>query len=520
MKLGTKLIMLLMMVVVVIMMIHGYLSIRQDRESVERELRVGMRGFSRVLQSTLGRLYADLGDLQATERFIDTAGPRGNIHAVIVYDAYGKVVAQSASVRYKTDFPELDPTALMKLDPGPVLRDGKSIEEYIRDREVLIHYRIQPIIGSNDRIAGAVLLARSGYRLLASIEERRNRIITTSSVLIALLSVLILLIVRQHITRPINALIKRIREIGEGRWEQRLDVSGSDEISSLANEFNLMCEKLQQSYTRLVEEQQEKLKLERNLRRSERLASVGQLAAGLAHEIGTPLSIIGGRAEYLLRRSRTQEEINDNLRTIHAQIDRIAAIVRQLLEFSRRKEPVFRNVDVTALLRNVNALLEHRLAEKAAHVEISAASGIPTIQADPDLLQQVFINLYLNSLHALRVGGTIKIHAARGDDAVVPNGGAGNCLRITFEDDGAGISPTHIAQVFDPFFTTKDIGDGTGLGLSVSYGILKEHGGEIQVESTPLEFTRFTILLPVDQPQKSLHPTEEPNESTRKSARR
>ena len=461
-----------MVTIVVIMVIHGYLSIRQDQESVERELRVGMRGFARVLQSTLGHIYAEQRDLEATQRFIDTAGPRANIHAVIVYDVDSEPVAQSASVRYGSDFSDLDPTPITKLDPGPVLRGGKPIYDYIRDEGVLTYYHIEPIIDSSDRIAGALVLARRGYRLLANIEARRNRIIATTSALIALLSVLILLIVRQHVTRPINALIQRIRQIGEGHWEERLDVSGRNEVSSLAEEFNLMCEKLQQSYSRLVEEQQEKLKLERELRRSERLASVGQLAAGLAHEIGTPLNIIGGRAEYLLRRSRSQDEINENLHTIRAQMDRIAAIVRQLLEFSRRKEPIFRTIDIAAVLNNVNALLEHRLAEKKARVEFHAEARRPALQADPDLLQQVFINLYLNSLHALGAGGTIKIHAALpATDSIEPSRN-GNWLQIRFEDDGAGISAEHIGQVFDPFFSTKDIGEGTGLGLSVSYGIV------------------------------------------------
>jgi signal transduction histidine kinase len=242
------------------------------------------------------------------------------------------------------------------------------------------------------------------------------------------------------------------------------------------------------------------LTLERNLRQSEKLASVGQFAAGLAHEIGTPLGIIGGRAEFLLRRPRSSEEIGGNLEIIRSQIDRIAGIVRQLLEFSRRREPAFRSVDLPQLLATVTGLLEHKIVEKQIAVDIKIAPTLPAIKGDPHQLQQVFINLFLNSLHALPAQGTIRISAevARhpsGNDKKLVND---DKLRIAFEDNGAGIPAEHLGQVFDPFFTTKDVGEGTGLGLSVAYGIIKDHQGEIRVDSRLGEYTRFEILLPTD----------------------
>lgn len=505
MKLGTKLIVSLVIVVIVTMTIHGYLSIQQERESVERELRVGMRGFARVLQATLRHLYAERRDLTGTQEFIDIAGPKGNIHGVIVYDRGARPVVRSASLRYATDFPDLDLSPIMQLDPAPVLRDGKTVEDYLRGRGVLISYRIEPILDSDNRIVGALVLARQGYRLLAGIEQRRSRIIYTTSALVILLSLLILFLVRRGITRPIHELIGRIREIGKGRWEQRIEISGRDEVAALAREFNSMREKLQESYSRLLVEQREKLKLERELRHTERLASVGRLAAGLAHEIGTPLNIIGGRAEYLLRRARTHEELQENLAIMRSQIDRITAIVRQLLEFSRRREPVFRAVDLPALLRNVQRLLEHQIREKSIRVEMEMVDDLPPIKADSDLLQQVFINLYSNSIHAVSRGGLIKIRAAiAGHDQLKPNQTNGACqLRIWFEDNGAGIAPEHLEQVFDPFFTTKDVGEGSGLGLSVAYGIIQDHKGEIKVESEPARYARFIINLPLEMPSST-----------------
>jgi two-component system, NtrC family, sensor kinase len=503
MNLGTKLILSLVAVIVLVMAVHGYLSIQQDQENIERELTVGMRGFARILQAGLRQTIADKPDLKETHRFIDTAAPRGNIHGVIVYDLSGAAVAHSASIRYGTDFPELDPTPIKKLNPRTVLQSGKGIDGYIREQKALLYYRIEPIVDSGNQLRGAVVLARHGYGTFATVERRRNRILMTTSVLIILLSLLVLILVRRSVTQPINQLIRRIKEISQGEREQ-VEIKGRDEVASLAREFNLMCQKLQESHARLVGEQQEKLKLEHELRHSERLASVGRLAAGLAHEIGTPLAIIGGRSEYLLRRSRSPEELKDNLGVIRSQSDRIAAIVRQLLEFSRRREPVFQPVDLLGLLENVKYLLAHQLREKDIRVETTGLNTLPKISADPELLQQIFINLYSNSLHALGPGGVIKIGAeitARGIIQASP--AAGHRLRISFEDNGAGIAPEHIGRVFDPFFTTKDVGEGIGLGLSVSYGIIQEHGGDIQVESEPGSFTRFIIYLPTEQPKQS-----------------
>jgi signal transduction histidine kinase len=312
------------------------------------------------------------------------------------------------------------------------------------------------------------------------------------------LSALILVIVRRSITRPINHLIEKVREIASGQWSQRIEIPGRDEVALLAKEFNAMSDELQKAHSRVVDEQLTKLRLERDLRHSERLASVGRLAAGLAHEIGTPLNIIGGRAEFLLRRSRSFEELRHNLQIIHAQADRITAIVRQLLEFARGKEPAFRTVDLSALLTNVQTLLEHRIREKKIHVTIDGAHQLPRFQADPDLLQQVFLNLYTNSFHALAQGGSIEIHAGVGAEspAEAPSFNGAGRIWITFEDNGTGILPEHIERIFDPFFTTKDVGEGSGLGLAVSYGIIKDHGGEIRVESEPGKFTRFVIELP------------------------
>jgi len=491
MKLGTKLILPLVATTVAIMSVHGYLSLEQDKKNSLREVRVGMRGLTRAVQATLSDLFVEDRNLKSTQEFIDRVGPRGNIHGIVVYDARGKQIAVSASLTDTKAFPDLNPAPVLRLDPRAALQSATGSEGYLGDSGQLIYYHLEPILTPGGKVAGAFVVARQGWAARSDTETRRNRIINTTATLVLLFCALILLIIRNNLSRPIRRFVERVRTLGEGHWDQRIEARGRDEMSLLAREFNRMCERLQESYARLLEEQQQKLQLEKSLRHSERLASVGHLAAGLAHEIGTPLNIISGRAENLLRRPRSPEEMAENLQIIRAQIDRIAGIVRQLLEFSRHREPALRTVDLPALLVNIRRLCEHKINEKSAEIELDIPDPLPKVNADPDLLQQVFLNLYLNSLHAIGEGGKIKI------EAQVDQKNGARWLKIVFEDNGPGIPADHIERVFDPFFTTKEVGEGTGLGLSVSYGIVKEHGGEISVESQPGRWTRFTILLPV-----------------------
>jgi HAMP domain-containing protein len=296
MKLGTKIIVLLVLTVAGTMTVHGYLSIEQDRENIMRGMRLGMRSFAQAVRSALTDFYANNQNISAMREFARSIAPRGNIHGLIVYDLDARPVVVSSSLNYPDDFPELNPAPILKLDPRPVLHGQKEVEGYIQERAALIYYRIEPIFTSENKLVGAFVLARHGTGLIPAIAERRNRIVITTAALILFLSISVWVIVQRSVAVPINRLIEKIRQVGRGNWTERIDAGGKDELALLAREFNSMSDELEKAYAHLIEEQNEKLKLEQDLRRTERLASVGQLAAGLAHEIGTPLNIIAGRA--------------------------------------------------------------------------------------------------------------------------------------------------------------------------------------------------------------------------------
>jgi signal transduction histidine kinase len=237
----------------------------------------------------------------------------------------------------------------------------------------------------------------------------------------------------------------------------------------------------------LFEDLSERRSLEEQLVRAEKLATVGVLTAGLAHEIGTPLGIIRGRAEVLLGKVRDPGLARD-LESVIRQIDHIGSTIRQLLDFSRAQPVDVRPVDAEEAMAEALRLLEWRFRQKAVAVQVEAGPSLPRIAADPDQLQQVLVNLLINALDACAQGGRISVRLALADD--------GASLRMDISDDGCGIPADELNAVFDPFFTTKKRGEGTGLGLPVAASIVRNHSGEIALASDPQAGTTATVVWP------------------------
>ncbi|MBI2877541.1 MAG: HAMP domain-containing protein [Candidatus Tectomicrobia bacterium] len=291
---------------------------------------------------------------------------------------------------------------------------------------------------------------------------------------------------RRNISRPIAQLIRSARTIGSGDLSPRIPVNRKDELGSLAVEFNRMAEGLERARDRLLEATKRKIELERQLQHSEKLAAVGRLAAGLAHEIGTPLNVISGRAEYLLADMEEEDPKARSLRTIVVQIERITRIIDRLLGYARAHSPQIVLTSLARVLSSVLALLDHELDRRGIQVELKLPPGLPHLAVDPHMLQQVFINLLLNALDAMPEGDRVRIAAEARND----------WMEVSVEDAGCGIPAADIPRIFDPFFTTKKPGKGTGLGLSVISGIIQEHGGRIEVTSQVGVGTTFRIHLP------------------------
>ncbi|MBZ4401302.1 nitrogen regulation protein NR(II) [Myxococcus sp. AS-1-15] len=239
--------------------------------------------------------------------------------------------------------------------------------------------------------------------------------------------------------------------------------------------------------------------LEGQLLRAEKLATVGVLAAGIAHEIGTPLGIIRGRAEYVQDKLGPEHPQSPGVGAIVEQIDRVSRTIRQLLDFSRLQPAESRAVALGPLVKSVQELLRVEAERRHVDLRLDVTQPLPALAADADQLQQVLVNLLLNACDACEPGGQVRLTATPGEaDA----SGAWGRVCITIEDDGCGIAPRHLHQVFDPFFTTKKRGLGTGLGLTMVAHIVRNHGGRIELDSAPGQGTRVMLQWPAAAPAR------------------
>jgi two-component system, NtrC family, sensor kinase len=275
-------------------------------------------------------------------------------------------------------------------------------------------------------------------------------------------------------------------------------VSSRDELGELSEAVNLMTESLGRAdrelkgwadilENRVEERSQEIMRMEEKLRRSEKLASLGTLAAGVAHEINNPLTGILLYASILNRDKRLDPALLPDVVRVISETERCAGIVKDLLEFSRESLPEKEVLRLDALLDDVVTFFHNQPDFNNIVIGKNYSSDVPQISVDPNQMRQVFMNLVINSGHAMPNGGELEISTFRSADEMYA------CAAI--KDTGDGISEENLARIFDPFFTTKP--EGTGLGLSISYGIIENHGGRIEVKSRAGEGAVFTVMLPV-----------------------
>ena len=232
-------------------------------------------------------------------------------------------------------------------------------------------------------------------------------------------------------------------------------------------------------------------KIERRMQQSDKMATVGELAAGLAHEIGTPLTVIQGTTEYLMMDIDNNDPIRQEFETILSQTGRITELVEQLLNFSRYSNPEMGPVDVNDLIITVLRLMDHQINKYNCFMETIFEPDLPVISGDKNQLEQAFLNVMLNAVQSVQDKGTVTITSRSIEKD-------GTWVAISFKDTGSGVSETNIKRIFDPFFTTKSVGKCIGLGLTACHRIIEDHNGIIEVESSLGKGSTFTIKIPYE----------------------
>ncbi|MBI5187285.1 MAG: sensor histidine kinase [Nitrospinae bacterium] len=317
-----------------------------------------------------------------------------------------------------------------------------------------------------------------------------------AGIAVVLATLLIGVWVSGKLTRPLFRLKEGVQRFGKGELEHRLDIKSGDEIEAVAVEFNRMAGSLKEyrdSLERKIEERTREIKkIEKQLLHSEKMGALGVLASGVAHEINNPMGIIINRIECIKMENAGKglpEQVEKDLDTIRHHAVRVSNIAGNLLTLSRKTPQGFSGQDMHEILERILLLTERHLAKQNIKVERELSPALPKVRGSAGGLEQVFLNLIRNSSDAIgENGGTISIRS--GYDPVKGN------IRISFADTGPGIPEELKKNIFDPFFTTKEAGKGSGLGLYISYGIIQEHEGNIEVESNNGRGAVFTVVLP------------------------
>ena len=320
-------------------------------------------------------------------------------------------------------------------------------------------------------------------------------------VVVGLLSVVSVLVVWvagvRLIANPLNKLTAATKRIGNGDYRHRVELSGNDELTQLAGSINEMSEHLAAQKATIERETKGKLLITQQLRHADRLKTVGRMAASIAHEIGTPLSVVSGRAALIAKGNLPVEKVRQNAETIQAEADRITSMIRQVLDFARQLPTEKTEIDLNEILIQVTELLTTVAVSNGIVMKSSLAETRALARLDGGQIRQVLTNLVVNGIQAMESGGTLSLTLTRiPADVTAENKSPPLEWQINVTDEGCGISEENLESIFEPFFTTKDVGEGTGLGLSLAYNMIQEQGGRIEVTSEPGRGSEFRIYLP------------------------
>lgn len=370
-------------------------------------------------------------------------------------------------------------TRLAKVVGDVVLFEGRPYvgTAFVVNENYITRY--EPLRDNSGQVIGALYVgARQALflRLLNAVDQR----ILLIAVLIILITFILATPVSRHITRPLKELRELVitsRLVADGDLSARAPVTAGGAVGKVASSFNRMLDTLQTTQEQLVH--------------SEKLASLGQLAAGVAHELNNPLGTLLLYSDTLLRESAHDDPHRADLETIVRETQRCKTIVAALLDFARQNQVDAIELDLNLLIQKIIAIEQKH--ERYANIRIikELDANLPRIQADPSQLMEVFVNLMSNAAEAMPTGGSLTLRTLVGPPGTI---------MAEVEDTGSGIAPENLSKLFTPFFTTKPIGKGTGLGLAISYGIIKMHRGQITVQSEVGKGTTFKLSLPIRLP--------------------
>jgi signal transduction histidine kinase len=482
MKLATKFIVILVLAIITILTIDGYITLKRSTELFEADMRRDGLLLGRAMKDLIADVRVKRGQKRALELIADAN--RGE---------------KLLNIRWVwLDVPQNDPY-------GPKVPQ-KEIEAVKRGQEVSFKasdesgrgyfYTYIPATTHEER-PGALEISESLEPLNSYTHHAITRIFILIGVLLILSGFAVMLLGFVMIGRPLHLLTEKVRRVGTGDLSGPVRVREGNELSELAAALNKMCEQLGEAMEKLRSETAARIEAMEQLRHADRLRIIGSLSSGIAHELGTPLNVVSGRAGLITTGKLSGAEVLECANIIKSQSERMTKIIRQLLDYARRRPLQKTVVDLRQIVHQTFGFLAP-LNQK--HVELKLIDGdVPAIlKADEGQIQQMLINLIVNAIQAMPQGGTVEVGFDH--DQVKPTTGymalKGKYICIHVRDTGQGISEDDLQHIFEPFFTRKNVGLGTGLGLSIAYNIIQEHGGWIDVKSQKGAGSCFSVYLP------------------------
>ena len=487
MSISTRLILFLTVAVSAVFAVTNYTTLRRREAALNRTMRSEVTAHAYTLQIALEELFKG-GRSADAAHLVDRLSDNPYLFRVTLFDETGRVLMYS----------DLDTAGEQSTEPELLraMASGERVERmHVIDGQEYFSI-ILPVQLANGR-RGAFEIAQPTVALQAEIANTRRSHAVNLAIVVIVILIIVSLVLRRSLSRPIKVLLEGAAAIGRGDLSYRVALSNkTDEFSRLASEFNRMADSLVVQHEAVVRAADEHLELERELRHRDRLVLIGRISANVAHEMGTPLNVIDGRAAQLLQRPDSPVEMRQrNLTIIREQSRRIAQVVRQLLDLARTNGISRKPVDLSQVFSDVRELIEVEADRQRVIIEIVAETPV-CVEGDKDMLRQVFLNLCLNAIQAMPYGGRLHLEC----DLDGPTKNNREFIVASVSDSGGGIAPEHLTQIFDPFFTTKDVGQGTGLGLAVSRRIVEDHGGWIIAANNTVEKGAvFTIFLPKGQ---------------------
>jgi two-component system NtrC family sensor kinase len=481
-KLAAKLILIIVVGSLVLLAVDGYLSVEREIDLFEADMAHDTLVLGHALEGVVADVWRRGGPRLALEMIEDVDRGTADLQVRLVAlggtpeDLFAPRVPQERldAVRAGKDL-----TLSNKTEGGP-----GEICTYVP-------------INIDGYISSALEISESRAALRSYVSTTIIRRFILLLVMLLVSTGVIVILGLVFVGRPLHRLTETTRRMGAGDLSASVELHGHDELDELADGLNSMGRQLEALLKELQEETKQRIAALQQLRHADRLRTVGRLASGISHELGTPLNVVSGRATLIASGDLSQPEIQESANVIRSQADRMEKIVRQLLDFARRTPSQRAKVDLPACAANVQRLIAPISRKRRIAIEI-AGSGSVTAMADETQLEQVLTNLVVNAIQASPVGGRVEITTGR-ETARPPEGFGGMPGTYAFvrvQDEGEGIKEENIKHLFEPFFTTKDIGEGTGLGLSIAYSIVQDHGGWIDVQSRHGQGSRFTVYLP------------------------